>query len=86
MYIEDLVNPNTRSVKFWFAAQLIGGNLDVLHPEARLEHILEAAWLNPAELQGKQMFPSVIGSRYASDKESGSSTVVCLPMRRMEFW
>lgn len=86
LYVEDLVNPDTRFVKFWFAAQLIGGNLDVSHPEARLEHVVEAAWLSPTELQGKHVFPSVIGSRYATDKEFGFSSVVRLPMRRMEFW
>jgi 8-oxo-dGTP diphosphatase len=86
LYIEDLVNPECRFVKFWFAAQLIGGILDVTHPEARAEHVVEAAWLKPEELQGKAVFPEVLTGRYAADKEASFPGVIRLPMRRMELW
>ena len=86
LYIEDLVNPECRFVKFWFAAQLIGGTLDVTHPEARAEHVVEAAWLRPEEFQGKAVFPEVLAGRYATDKEADFPGVIRLPMRRMEFW
>jgi 8-oxo-dGTP diphosphatase len=45
LYIEDLVNPRCRFVKFWFSAQLASGALDISQPEARAEHITEAAWV-----------------------------------------
>lgn len=39
LYIEDLVNPECRFVKFWFAATLVGGQFDFSHPEAKAEHV-----------------------------------------------
>lgn len=41
--IEELFNPECRTVKFRFAARLTGGQLDWTHPEAVAEHITEAA-------------------------------------------
>jgi 8-oxo-dGTP diphosphatase len=86
LYIEDLVNPECRIVKFWFAARLIGGTFDVTHPEAKAEHVVEAAWLRPEEFRGKAVFPDVLTGRFASDKEAGFPEVIRLPMRRMDFW
>jgi 8-oxo-dGTP pyrophosphatase MutT (NUDIX family) len=86
LYIEDLVNPECRFVKFWFAASLIGGAFDFTHPEATAEHVVEAAWLSPEQFEGKSVFPDVLRSRYASDRDAGFPNVVRLPMRRMEFW
>ena len=42
-YIEEFFSPECRTVKFWFAARLTGGQLDWTHPEAAAEHITEAA-------------------------------------------
>jgi len=86
LYIEDLINPQCRFVKFWFSAQLIGGTLDFSHPEARAEHIAEAAWLRPEEFQGKVVFPSLLYGRYVADKAAGFPGAVRLALRRMEFW
>lgn len=86
LYVEDLVSPECRFVKFWFAAQRLGGVLDSSHPEAKAEHVAEAAWVSQAEFQGKAVFPSALGTRYATDKAAGFPGVVRLPMRRMEFW
>ena len=86
LYVEDLVNPECRFVKFWFAAHLIAGALDVSHPEARAEHIVEAAWLAPEEFAGKVVFPQVLASRYAADRTAGFTNVIRLPLRHMEFW
>ena len=86
VYIEDLVNPECRYVKFWFLAQLIGGAFDFSHPEAKLEHVVEASWLEPSQFAGKQVYPELLHSRYATDRQAGFPDVVRLPMRRMETW
>lgn len=86
LYIEDLINPECRFVKFWFTAQLVGESISTSHPEATAEHITEAAWLLPQELQGKVVFPTVLSQRYASDKALGFPVPVRLPLRTMEFW
>jgi hypothetical protein len=85
LYIEDLVNSECRFVKFWFAAQLVGGSLSTSHPEAAAEHITEAAWLLPSELHDKVVFPSVLNQRYANDKDSGFPVPVRLPLETMQF-
>jgi 8-oxo-dGTP diphosphatase len=85
-YIEDLINPECRFVKFWFAAQLVGGSISTAHPEAAAEHITEAAWLRPAELQGRVVFPAVLTQRFASDRALGFPAPVRLPLRAMAFW
>ena len=86
LYIEDLVNPECRFVKFWFEAQLVGGALDASHPEAAAEHITEAAWLHPKELQGKVVFPTVLSEWAVGNNEVGSQAPVRLPLRTMQFW
>lgn len=40
IYIEDLVNPECRLVKFWFSALLLSGSIDISHPEAQAENIV----------------------------------------------
>ena len=86
LYIEDMVNPHCRFVKFWFSAQLAGGALDTSHPEARAEHITEAAWVTQEDLEGRTVFPTVLSSRYAADKVAGFPSPVRLQLRRMECW
>ena len=86
LYIEDLINPECRLVKFWFAAQVIGGSLNTSHPEAVAESITEAAWLGIEDLQGKAVFPTVLGERFIGASDLGSSAPVRLPLRTMEVW
>jgi len=86
IYIEELINPECRHVKFWFTAALMGGSLDVSHPDAVAEFITQAAWLAPPELDGKSVFPPVLAGRYWQDRAAGFPAPVSLPLRRMEFW
>lgn len=84
IYIEDLVDPACRLVKFWFLAQVAGGGLGCSHPEAQLEHIVEAAWLAPSELAGRQIYPRLLLERYEQDRRAGFPGIVRLPMSRMD--
>ncbi|MFT3664998.1 NUDIX domain-containing protein [Piscinibacter sp.] len=86
IYIEELVNPECRHVKFWFTASLLGGSLDVSHPETVAEFIVEAAWLTPEEIKDKTVFPPVLSGRYWQDRVAGFPTPVSLPLRQMQFW
>lgn len=86
LYVEDLVNPACRFVKFWFLGKVAGGSFDFSHPEARLEHIVGAAWLSPSEFSGKEIYPRVLLDWPAHERCARSAEVVRLPMRRMESW
>ena len=86
LYVEQFVNPECRYVKFWFAGQLIGGELSSTHPEAVAEHITHASWLSPLEFAGKTVFPPVLSDQYWRDRERSFPGVTYLPLRRMESW
>lgn len=86
VYFEEFFNPECRFLKFWFLAEALAGELDISHPETISEHIVEASWLSPAELQGKTVYPSVIAQRFRDDAAAGFRQVVRLPLRPMEVW
>ena len=85
-YIEELIQPDLRICKFWFIGHLLGGQLSASAPEARAEHITEAAWLSRSELQSKTVFPPVLLSRYWEDRANANAGPLHLGLRRMEFW
>ena len=85
-YIEELVDPETRYVKFWFVGATRGGTPRVDQPEAAAEHIAEAAWLSKRELEQRIVFPPVLVDRYWHDRAAGFRVPVLLPLRRMDFW
>lgn len=86
LYIEEFENPECRFIKFWFAAEVAAGDVNVEHPEAHAEHIVEAAWHTLADLKGMLAFPALLRSRYAQDKAAGFPAVVRLPLTQMDFW
>ena len=86
IYIEELINPECRHVKFWFAASLLGGKLDVSHPDTVAEFIIQASWLAPSKLDDKTTFPPVLSTRYWTDRAANFPTSVRLPLRQMAFW
>ena len=86
LYIEELAQPELRQCKFWFRGHLCGGELSATGPNAKAEHIVEAAWLSHSELADKQVFPPVITERYWTDRTSVLLGPVHLGLRHMEFW
>ena len=86
IYVEELLSPEQRHVKFWFAAQFVSGVLTTAHPEATAEHIVQASWLSRSEFEGKTVFPPVLLHQYWQDRERSFPSVVHLPLQRMEFW
>ena len=86
LYIEECFNPECRTVKFWFAAQLTGGQLDWTHPEAAAEYITEAAWHPLASLNQLTVFPEMLTTRYITDRDAGFPSPVLPPLREMTFW
>ena len=86
LYVEEFFNPECRYVKFWFTASLIGGKLNWSHPAAVAEHITQAAWHELGALSGLTVFPPILTTRYARDREAGFPQPVRLPLREMAFW
>lgn len=86
LYIEELLQPDIRHCKFWFAGRLTGGALDATNPLATSEYIVEAAWLSRDEMTDKTVFPPVLTDRYWRDRTRGSSGPGVLGLREMAFW
>lgn len=82
-YIEELLSPERRVVKFWFLAQVLGGSLDHRHPEAGAEHIVEAAWRTPQQLMQGLVFPSFVQQRFFDDLRAGFLAPIRLPLAPM---
>jgi ADP-ribose pyrophosphatase YjhB (NUDIX family) len=86
LYIEELVSPECRYVKFWFSGECTGGTFDVSHPEAQAEHVLRADWLLLELLHRENVFPTVLAGRYWKDKVANQGWPVRLPLRNMTNW
>ena len=86
LYIEEFVQPGKRHSKVWFAARLVGGTLDCSAPEARSEHIVEAAWLARGELVDKTVFPPMLLDDYWDDKAAGRTEPRYVGLRQMDFY
>ena len=86
LFIKEFFNPKCRTVKFWFAAQLTGGQLDWTHPEAAAEYITEAAWHPLASLNQLTVFPEMLTTRYITDRDAGFPSPALPPLREMTFW
>ena len=85
-YIEEFFNPNTRECKVWFTGRLVGGSLNCSAHEAVREHIVEAAWLSRAELEGRTVFPPMLHHEYWQDKERGFVAPRYVGLREMAFY
>lgn len=85
-YIEELSNPHTRECKVWFAGRLVGGSFDTSGVHAAQEHIVEAAWLERREFQGRTVFPPMLHDDYWRDKETGFARPRYVGVREMAFY
>lgn len=89
-YIEEFFSPETRFVKFWFLAECpecTAGTLDISHPDTVGEHIVEAAWRTPHDLQSGPVFPEFLPQRLFDDLQRGwTESPVRVPLRAMAFW
>jgi ADP-ribose pyrophosphatase YjhB (NUDIX family) len=86
LYVEEIVQPGKRYCKVWFAGRLIGGTLNCGRPEARSEHIVEAAWLAREQLRGKTVFPPMLLGEYWDDKSAGRTEPRYVGLRQMDYY
>ena len=83
--IEDLYDAHTRTIKFWFAATWLSGDLDWSHPEAQVEQIAQAAWLPRAELAQRVVFPPVLAGPFWDALAAGLPQPLRLAPRELLF-
>lgn len=85
-YIEEFHSPTTRFCKFWFLAEVTGGEIDVGHRLAQSEFIREAAFLSREQLAPHTVFPAVLKETYWDDRSRGAIEPRYLGIRAMDFW
>lgn len=86
LYVEEFVQPGKRYCKVWFSGLLLGGTLDCGAPEARNEHIVEAAWLTREQMGGKTVFPPMLLGDYWNDRPAGRAEPRYVGLRQMDFY
>ncbi|WP_407649000.1 NUDIX domain-containing protein [Devosia algicola] len=84
-YIEHLFRADQSSIKFWFLADPIGGNLNIAANPATDESIVEANWFAHDALPDGPVFPEPIGARFWDDLAAGFAAPIILPPRIARF-
>ncbi len=85
-YIEELMQPEYRQCKFWFAAELVGGEIETNQIEASREHIVGARFFTRDALTNVMVFPTELRDRVWLDRREGFVAPILLPLRKLEFW
>lgn len=62
LFVEDLLTSKYRMFKFWFLAEVVGGQL-IETEEARTEGIVQVGWYTKAELEDEIVFPALVKER-----------------------
>lgn len=84
-YIDELVEPAGRIVKFWFLADYLSGEIDVTANPAPDEAIIAAQWFSRHDLPQGHVFPEVLRQQFWHDLERGFFAPIKLPLRRSIF-
>ncbi|ODT75595.1 MAG: hypothetical protein ABS76_33830 [Pelagibacterium sp. SCN 64-44] len=84
-YIDELVDPSGRIVKFWFLADYLSGDIDVSANPAEGEAISEAGWFARDALPAGHVFPEILRDRFWTDLAAGFSGPLKLPLRQSIF-
>lgn len=84
-YIDELIDPSGRMVKFWFSAGFISGEIDVSNNPAVNEKTVEAGWFARDQLPGGHVFPQILRSRFWDDLANGFPAPTKLPLQRSVF-
>ena len=83
IYIEEIMDADTRYCKFWHTGIHQGGEVNVTHPEALAEGIVEVAWMSRSDMQLANVFPPMLAQQYWEDKALGFPVVKQIPLRKM---
>lgn len=86
MYVEEMYNPEERSIKFWYLCELAGGNLDCTAEEATQEYIVDAKFMAAGEFGDRVVFPTMLLNGFWEKIEQADVTPEYLTLREMEFY
>lgn len=84
-YIDELIDPSGRMLKFWFLADYVSGAIDVTANPAEGEAISEAGWFTRDALPKGHVFPEVLRDRFWDELATGFPAPIKLPLRQSIF-
>lgn len=84
-YIDELIISGTRQCKFWFLARRLRGEISTASPDAKAEHIVEAAFLARADFAGKVVYPPVLRDDFWTHLRDGFAQPIYLGVREAEI-
>jgi len=86
LYIEEMYNPQERSVKFWYHCEFINGLLDCSAEEAIAEHIIDVKFMDQDELRDNTVFPHMLLGDFWEKKNLKNSVPEFIELREMKFY
>lgn len=84
-YIDELWSAEQRTLKFWFLADYVSGEIDVSRNPAKGESIVEARWFGLEALPEGHVFPEPLRTRFRRDLTAGFPAAIKLPLRELLF-
>ena len=84
-YIDELIDPGERMVKFWFLGEYVSGEIDVGRNPASGEKTSEAGWFTQQRLPAGYVFPYILRDQLWLDLEKGRVAPRKLPLQRSVF-
>ncbi|TDF38397.1 NUDIX hydrolase [Alteromonadaceae bacterium M269] len=86
LYIEEMYEPTTRLIKFWYQCKISGGELNHNSPLAKSETIVDAKFISRKALQNKDVFPSVLNDTFWIKLTEKDPAPEHIPLRKMDFY
>ncbi len=88
VYLEQFYQPGLQHIKTWVLCEYLAGEISVAAHEAVREHIVEAQFMDEAQVVGlkKPVFPDLFKQQFWSDLKRGFPEFKYLGNRGMEFY
>lgn len=84
-YIDELIEPEGRLLKFWYLAEYLAGEIDLTHNPAVTEAIVDARWCGRHDLPEGHVFPDPVRGSLWDDVAQGFERPIKLPLKRSIF-
>ena len=86
LYVEEMYNPEERSIKFWYRCELLDGHLDCTAEEAVSEHIVNVRFMGKDDLKNNKIFPPMLHHELCKEIEFEDTSPKFTGLRKMEFY
>jgi 8-oxo-dGTP diphosphatase len=79
-YIDEMIDNDGRTVKFWYFAEYEGGQINITANPAAGESIIDAGWFSRSEMPAEPISPPILAGVFWSDLDDDSRFPRKLPL------